>query len=142
MEDKPNELTDEIFDQICEGIAESRYGVHYWCKQFGVSYTRFRKLINIDTEKQNIYARAKEDQADYLADLILDVSFEDGDDEKPFVGTNHIQRDRLKVDSLKFIAAKLKPRKYGDKLDLTSDGEKIQSVQVFQLPDNKRNEGE
>ena len=38
-----------------------------------------------------------------------------------------VARARLQIDTRKFIAAKLKPKKYGDKLDLTTDGKEIQS---------------
>ena len=58
------------------------------------------------------------------------MAFDDGDDEKPFVGTNHINRHRLKIDALKWAASKSAPKKYGDKVDVTSDGEKVQSVDV------------
>ncbi len=66
----------------------------------------------------------------FAAVEMIRVAFDDVDDEKPFVGTNHIQRDRLKVDTLKFIASKLKPKKFGDKIDLTSNNEKIQAIVV------------
>jgi hypothetical protein len=46
------------------------------------------------------------------------------------VGTNHIQRDRLKVDTLKFVLGKLRARKWGDKIDVTTDGEKIEAINV------------
>jgi len=42
-----------------------------------------------------------------------------------------VARARLQIDTRKFIAAKLKPKKYGDKLDLTSLGEKINQVPVI-----------
>lgn len=32
---------------------------------------------------------------------------------------------RLQIDTRKFLMAKMKPKRYGDKLDLTSDGEKL-----------------
>ena len=34
----------------------------------------------------------------------------------------HIQRSRLRVDARKWIAAKLLPKRYGDKLQHTGDG--------------------
>ena len=34
-----------------------------------------------------------------------------------------VQRDRLRVDSRKWIASKLKPKKYGEKLELAGDKE-------------------
>jgi hypothetical protein len=37
-----------------------------------------------------------------------------------------IQRSKLRVETRKWLMAKTKPKKYGDKLDLTSAGEKLQ----------------
>jgi hypothetical protein len=133
--------TPELWQAICERIATSKDSLVTICKGCGIDYSTFRKWMHDDDAKEeserkglsSSYARAKESQADYLADLMIEVAFEDGDDEKPFVGTNHIQRDRLKVDTLKFIASKLKPRKYGDKIDVTTDGKEIKHVDLTQL---------
>ncbi len=38
------------------------------------------------------------------------------------VDHEHIQRSRLRVDARKWIAAKLLPKRYGDKLQHTGDG--------------------
>lgn len=75
--------------------------------------------------------RAREAQADTLADELLDISDDarndwmkrnHGDDDPGWVANGeHIQRSRLRVDTRKWIASKLKPKKYGDKLELASD---------------------
>jgi len=49
-----------------------------------------------------------------------------------------VQRARLKVDVLKWQLSKEEPRKYGDKVDLTSDGEKIQPVLVRFIGENDK----
>ena len=128
----------ELFTRICDRVATSRDNLRKICTEEGVSYTAFKNWLNKDEDAgeeggQGLvaqYARAKQNQADYFAELIVDVAFDDGDDEKPFVGTNHINRDRLKIDALKWAASKSAPKKYGDKVDVTSDGEKVQSVDV------------
>ena len=71
-------------------------------------------------------------QADTLADEITDIaddSSNDWMDRKTKSGDtirviDHeaINRSRLRVDARKWIASKLKPKKYGEKLDLTHQG--------------------
>lgn len=70
-----------------------------------------------------MYTRAREDQADTLADEILDIADEDPasvfEDSKDGVDVLRVDsaavaHQRLRVDARKWIAAKLKPRKYGD----------------------------
>ena len=84
-----------------------------------------------------LYARAKEDQADTLADEIQDIS-----DERPMMtivtddetieklDAVGINRNRLRVDARKWIAAKLKPRKYGDRQIIAGDAENPLAIQA------------
>jgi hypothetical protein len=54
----------------------------------------------------------------------LDIGFREGKDGemKQFVDHEAINRSRLKVDARKWKAAKLAPRKYGDKIEATVGG--------------------
>jgi len=61
------------------------------------------------------YAHAREAAADALADDIQDIS--DGVLKKKY----DPQAARVAMDGKKWIASKLKPKKYGDKLDVTGD---------------------
>jgi hypothetical protein len=75
---------------------------------------------------RQLYAQAREDQADTLADEILAIA-----DEKPVMPAPEgvagapvaldsaaVAHQRLRIDARKWIASKLKPRKYGDKVEL------------------------
>ena len=74
------------------------------------------------------YAKAKEDQADTLQEDILDIA-----DTEPLqvvddkgvarIDSGHVNWMRLRIDSRKWIAAKLKPKKYGDRQILAGDAE-------------------
>ena len=76
------------------------------------------------------YAKAKEESADAHADDILEIAddgsndwMERNDPKNPgwLVNGEHMQRSRLRVDTRKWIASKLKPKKYGDKLAVGGD---------------------
>lgn len=74
------------------------------------------------------YARAREAQADTLADEILDIA-DDGrndtyQDEDGNDRTNHevIARSKLRVDARKWLASKLAAKKYGDKVQQEHTG--------------------
>jgi hypothetical protein len=79
----------------------------------------------------NMYARAKEDQADTYSDQIIDIgeeipmmviTDEDGKVTKR-IDPAGINRNRLRVDARKWVASKLKPKKYGDRQILAGDKE-------------------
>lgn len=79
------------------------------------------------------YARARDDQADAIFDEILDIA-DDGkndwmerhDEEGGNMGWREngeaLNRSKIRIDARKWMAGKLRPKKYGDKVDVTSDG--------------------
>lgn len=66
---------------------------------------------------------------DIADDTSKDVIEEDLGDGIVNTRVNHevIQRSRLRYDARKWLVTKLNPKKYGDKVDVTSGGDKIQT---------------
>jgi len=57
------------------------------------------------------------------------------------VGTKEeLMRARELSQFYKWKASKRSPAVYGDKIDMTSGGEKLNQVQIFQLPSNNRDD--
>ncbi|MGE0630955.1 MAG: terminase small subunit protein [Pseudobdellovibrionaceae bacterium] len=121
---KCDQVIDEILDQI--SVGKSLVGILKSKKEYP-HYSNFMRWIDSDEKLREKYARAKEEQADYLAEQLLEIA-DDGsndwmlnnDPDNPgykFNGEHH-QRSRLRVDTRKWIASKLKPKKYGEKLEL------------------------
>lgn len=129
---RPTKYNKELADKICSEIATSHKSLRKICKQEKISVQAVLNWLNDETKPEFLaqYTRAREAQADFLADEMLEVALRRTGDDKAFVGINRIQRDRVIIDTMKFIASKLKPKKYGDKMDLTTDGEKINNVKV------------
>jgi hypothetical protein len=120
--------TDQLFDIICNSIATSSKGLAEICKENGTSPRTFYKWVQDDIKLMHKYTRAREEQADYLADEILKLSDDKSGDlqdgEFGSVGNAaNIQRSRLQVEARKWVAAKLKPKKYGDKVEVENTGE-------------------
>ena len=74
------------------------------------------------------YVRAREVQADRFAEEILEIADDASDDwtvgegGKKAVDHEHVQRSRLRVDTRKWLMARMAPKKYGDKLQHTGEG--------------------
>lgn len=121
---RPTAYTDAIAASICMAIAEGM-SLRKVCALEGMPdvSTVIRWLADEQrAEFRAQYARAREAQADLLAEQILEIA-DDGtndtqvDDEGMVrVDHDHIARSRLRVDSRKWLASKLAPKKYGDKL--------------------------
>ncbi len=132
---RPTDFTKEIGDKICLLIATSNKGLRKICienEDLPCYATVFNWLKN-PTFKEflDLYELSKREQAEFLADEILDIADDSTDDfiinvdGSKSVRKDHIQRSRLRVDSRKWLASKLLPKKYGDKLDVTSGGQAI-----------------
>lgn len=119
------ELGAEICDRLVDGESLRKICLS---DHMPAASTVFKWLAeNADFAEQ--YARARDAQADALADEILDIA-DDGSndwmaehDEKNGSDYNGdaVARSKLRVDARKWIAAKLKPKKYGDRQLVGSD---------------------
>jgi hypothetical protein len=80
------------------------------------------------------YARAKEESADALFEETIDIadeSLNEAHTADPKASGAVVQAMRLRVDTRKWMMSKMKPKKYGEKMDLTSDGKQIQGNTIM-----------
>jgi len=122
---RPTDFTDEIFAVICERMTEGE-GLREICRDPDMpTKTTFLRWVDKDRGRQAQYQRAREALMDHYADEIRQIAWDDSKDTIKREGKpdlcNHewINRSRLKVDTLKFLMAKLHPKRYGDKLPET-----------------------
>ena len=133
-----NELFNEVIELICKGDA-MRTAV-----RGRMTENTFYDIIDNNEALKQQYARAMAKRAESIFEDILQIA-DDGTNDKMMVDgvemTNHenIQRSRLRVDSRKWFLSKIMPKLYGDKLDLTSDGEKLNQTPPIQLSIDGKN---
>lgn len=113
---RPTNYTEELGQEICQNMIEGK-SLARVCKELEINYrTVFNWLKDKDkSEFLQQYMHARAERADFLADDILDIA----DD-------NTLQADdrRIRIDARKWYAGKLKPKKYGDKLEIGGDEDK------------------
>ena len=112
---RPTDFTSELADAICERLADGE-SLRSICSGDTLPHkaTVFRWLAkNADFRDQ--YTRAREVQADSLVDDIIDIADAD------VTEAVEVQQARLRVDARKWLAGKLRPKVYGDKLELAGD---------------------
>lgn len=118
---------ESLFDQIIISISIEGESLRKALKD-RMRATAFYDMLKEDKQKEERYARACEDRAELMADEILSISDNVGrdliklPDGREVVDNAVIQRDRLRVDSRKWLLSKLQPKKYGDKIDVAHSG--------------------
>jgi hypothetical protein len=124
---RPTLYSEALADQICARLAEGA-SLRSICKAKGMpACSTVFGWLRSDKAFLEQYARAREAQADALFDEILEIA-DDGrrDYRQTKSGREfdheHVQRARLRIDTRKWIASKLLPKKYGDKVDLSHSG--------------------
>jgi hypothetical protein len=122
---RPTIYSEALANEICEWIANGG-SLNAYCKQPNTP-SMSAVMGWLFTNKQDgfveKYARAREAQAEVLADEIIAIA--DGDEHDTIITEDGIQknrevieRSRIKIDARKWVAAKLLPKKYGDKLEI------------------------
>lgn len=92
-------------------------------KDIGTTRDKFNEWLRESKELVNQYARATSQRADIMFDEIVEIADKQGKDVKLVDGIevidhNLVNRNRLQIDSRKWILSKMNPKKYGDKLDI------------------------
>lgn len=114
----------ELADKICLIISTSSKGLRKICaenKDFPAPSVIYEWKLTIP-EFAEQYRQAKTNQADYLIDEIVEISDNASDDiiigpnGEPKPNTSAIARARLMCDTRKWIASKMIPKIYGDKV--------------------------
>ena len=144
---RPTDYNQEIADIICERIADGE-SLRSMCKEESMpSKATVFRWLSVHKLFQDQYARAREEQAEAFADEIVSISDEaettvkshgNGTTEVTFDSVA-IARNRLRIDARKWVASKLKPKKYGEKLDIEHSGNEekpiITRVELIALND-------
>ena len=140
MVGRPNSYTKEAADCICSRVSSSSDSLRLICLELSLEYNTVKRWLVSNEEFRVQYVRAKEEQADHMADEIISIADDSsGDNETRYMadGTPYLvenkewtSRSKLRVEARKWIAMKLKPKKYGDKIDITGTQEVIIKVKV------------
>jgi len=118
-------FTPAVAGRICERVAVSKESLRTICAApgFPTVSTMMRWLQEKPAFRES-YARAKQIQAELLIEEIIEIADDGRNDTftntKGTASIDHdvIQRSKLRVDTRKWLAAKLLPKKYGEKVEL------------------------
>lgn len=133
---RPSRYTNKLADKICKMIAEGQSVRSICAKKDMISMQTFFRWLRENKKFREQYARACEERSYMHAEEIIEIAddatndyMEQHDESDELTGYKlngeNIQRSRLRIDTRKWLMSKLNPKVYGDKLDMTTNGNDI-----------------
>lgn len=123
-----NEVWKSIFDRVGGGASLTTA-----LKETGLSYTHAYRLMDADPKLAEAYERAKKDRASRMAEEIIELA--DAPIPEHLQGVEisaWVAQKRLQVDARKWVAAKLHPKVYGDKIDVSVRDDRISVIDALE----------
>ena len=122
----PKIVWPEVLDAIANGAALS---TALKCACPSPSYAWAKGQLREDPELKRAYQQAVEDRADRLAEELMELADTPMPEGLDGPGRSAwVQQMRLRVDVRKWAASKLKPKTYGERLDLSVTQEPISII--------------
>ncbi len=136
---RPSTYNTQISQLICERMigGESLRGICRCDDMPGLSTVM--GWLRVHEAFAEIYSRAREVQADAMFEELLDIA----DDNRNDYGVNddgesngkldrdHITRTKLRIDTRKWILARMNPKKYGDAVSMRHSGDSKNPVHLL-----------
>lgn len=126
---RPSIYSEELVTEICRRLSEGE-SLRKICMEPDMPSQATIYFWLLDEDKKDFlekYERARSSQAEILFEELDEYAQSAVDD---VVGDDksdnaRVSARKLQVDTLKWRLSKMLPKKYGDKLDLTTGGEKL-----------------
>jgi hypothetical protein len=125
---RPSTYTPEIAAIICDRISRGE-SLKAICNSPGIpDQVVVYGWLGRQPEFAQMYARAREDQADTLADEIAALADEEprmvvDDKGVARIDSAWVQWQKNRVEARKWVAAKLKPKKWGERIQVAGDAD-------------------
>ena len=111
---RPSKYSEALSARLCAELAQGK-SLRTVCKPAAMpSISTVFNWLGSKPEFVEQYEKAKAEASDALVDEMLDIA----DNLK-----EHAQSRRVRIDTRKWIASKLKPKKYGDRITHSGDDE-------------------
>lgn len=129
MKYTPSEV-EELFQKVLDEIEKGEPLGQTLSKPEMPSRTSFYGWLNEFEGYSERYARACELRADAIFEEIIEIADDSTNDSLYTVkgevqNTEWVNRSRIKIDARKWVLSKMQPKKYGDKIDVTSGNEAL-----------------
>lgn len=127
-------------EKVIQLICETGVSMKKACTEAGITPWTFLRAIEKEDLAQH-YTRAIDVRADTIFDEILEIADDESGDEETFIdeegiktvrkNKDNVHRSRLQIDARKWVLSRMNPKKYGDRMDLTSDNQPLPTPMII-----------
>jgi len=140
---KTNPNKDKLIQAVLDGMSSEGLSCFKACQAAGVPNSTFMRWVDADANLAERYARAREDLIERIATETIAIA----DEPVPTTSTGAtdsgaVQKQRLQVDTRKWLLSKLAPKRYGDKIELSGDPDRPLAIQKIERVIIKRGDTE
>jgi hypothetical protein len=139
---RPSSYKPEQAAEICDRIAQGESLRHICMLPRMPSKPTVLRWLEQFPEFRTHYAHARELQADHFLEQIQEIAHDGRNDwevlesertgqDRIVLNAEHVQRSRLRVDTLKWVMSKLAPKKYGEKLEVDANVTEKVEVEIY-----------
>lgn len=115
---RPRLIQDEQIEQAFSLMAEEGVSLKAACQAVGITYSSTRDRIYSDQRLSALHARAREGYLDSRVQEMNEIALTEPD----------VQRARLMCDNIKWEAARILRKKYGDRLEIDQTVRTVKSM--------------
>ena len=122
---------EEVGDHVCAAIVEGAT-LREIAEELNINRCTILSWVHQNEDFAKKYRIARQMQAECLVDDIMTIANDGTNDymeretktggTEMVINSEHIQRSRLRIDSIKWVAGKFAPRVYGDRVDVNHTG--------------------
>lgn len=129
---RPSEYTEEEGSAICAWIASGK-SLNRYCIEHGRSHVTVYRWLRERAEFQSMYSQAHEDRADTLVDEMMEIA----DESANATSVEAVSAAKLRVETRRWIAQKMRAQKYGDKVEVKQTGAVSINIGINSKPQQK-----
>lgn len=121
---RPSKYTDETAEEICRLLSNGMTLLSICRLPEMPEMTTVHRWLDSNPDFQSNYAHARKLQADAMAEQVIEEA----------MSSHDAPIGRLRMDALKWFAAKMAPKRYGDKVEVEQTGQQNFKIS-FSVPD-------
>ena len=134
MTGRPTLYTEEVDRKICELVSDGYPLYKIGFVEGMPKYSTVKDWQRDNKTFSSNVARAKENMVDKFAEEIITIADEDPGSTERGTDTGKVQHNRLRVDTRKWVAERLMPKKYGNRQIHSGDeDDPIRSIQTVNI---------